>query len=550
MRDPIDLPPELFTEIITLALQRPPPADTNTQNHDIAREYDFNSGTNIPHLSQLTLINRQWHDLLLPTLYARYTHNGARHSYTSLWRFVRTVISNPRIAVLVRALSIGNWGFYPDVIAHDNGVIGDNVDFTEGEVEMMRRAFTRGDVLEAKVLDPESLAERDCRPLVALLLVCLSKVETVYLHLPEECSVLRCVFEELLRRQDEGGELPCLRHLVHLHLLAEVPVYGPEKDVSLEWPEPALRLDNVWPCIYFSGLRTLALYNLETEGIASLLAKNQGRICQVESLSIVVKSTPTRSSADVLALVNLPQSLTSFSIYWDHNIRNHITRQRDPAPVILVTELWDALQKHRESLEELAVLYKVHQNDEPLPGHFGSLQAFPRLKRLDTQLNILLDGMTPDRFAPFRLKDTIPENLDTLVLHPGWVDEIDLDFPDTEFQALVSERRRPLKCLVIDDYLAVPYYTKAKITDEGGVHVGIEPNGPEPYPGLWELCKQAGTQLHVAVGCIDTCFEGPCEFHQGGACQWLWRKTWNIRVDGIQRNRDSVERLRKKKWTR
>lgn len=479
-------------------------------------------------------------------------HNGAHHSYKSLWRFVRTVLSNPRIARLVRVVSIGNFGFYPDVLAHDKRVRRDNVKFTKGEVEMMSRVlksvFTSGDVLETKVLDPGVLRERDCRPLVALLLVCLSNIETVYLHLPEHFSVLRSVFEEILQCQDKDGERPCLRNLTNLYLLAEVPVH-PDGYVTRELPEPPLRLDDVWPCLYFSGLRMLALYGLETEGIASLLAQNNNWTCQIKELRIVVQATLTRSSTDLLALVNLPQSLTSFSIYWDHDMHNPITHQKEPAPIILVTEIWDALQKYRESLEELAVFYRVYQTDEPPPGHFGSLQAFPRLKRLDTLLNILLDGMTPERFAPFRLKDTIPENLDTLVVHPGWVDEEDLSFPDTEFQALVSERNRPLKRLVIDDYLALLFYSKAKATDEGR-EVAFEVNGPEPYPGLWEVCKKAGTQLHVTLGCIHTESKRPCEFNQGGACPWLWRKTWHIQGDGLQRCREGVERLREKKKRR
>ncbi|OJJ05160.1 hypothetical protein ASPVEDRAFT_834435 [Aspergillus versicolor CBS 583.65] len=549
MPDPSTLPLELFTEVTTLALQ--PPIDTANQAENTEREYDFHAGINIPHLAQLTLVNRQWHSLLLPTLYARYMHNGARHSYTSLWRFVRTAISNPQIAQLVRAVSIGNFGFYPGVAAHDELVRGDNVEFTQKEVELMscalRSVFTSGDVLEAKVLDPGPLVERDSRPLVVLLLVCLSNLDTVYLHLPEHFSVLRSVFEEILRCQDEDGELPCLRNLTSLYLLGEAPVYGPGRDVSLDWPEPALRMHDIWPCLYFTGLRKLALYGLETQGIASLLAKSNGRTCRIKELRVVVLATTTRSSTDLLALVNLPQSLASFSLYWDHNIRNPITRQKEEeAPVILVTDIWDALQKYRESLEELAITYKVHQDDEPPPGHFGSLREFPRLKRLDTQLSILLDGMTPERFAPFRLKDTIPENLDTLVIHPGWVDEVDMYFPNTEFQAVVAERRRPLKRLVIDDYLAVPFYNKAKTIDAGRVYVGMEPNGPESYPGLWELCKKAGTQLDVEVGCVNICIEDFCEFHQGGACLWLWRKTWNICRDGFHRNKEGVERLREK----
>lgn len=554
MPDPTTLPPELFTQVLSSAVQPHPPTDPNpntVRNREIEREYDFHSGTNLAQLSQLILVNRRWRDLCLPTLYAKYSHNGARHSYTSLWRFLRSIMRNPKIAAMVRGASIGNWGFYPDVLAEDDGVRGDNVQFSEGDVEMMRRAIRavfnpRGkdwkivDALEARILDPQALSERDCRPLVVLLLMSLPNVETVYLHLPEGGSVLRCVLEEALHCQDKSGELPFLRHLAHLHLLAEVPVYGFEAGPSFWMSDPALRLDDIWPCVYFSGLRTLALYDLETEGIAAFLAKSSDRICRVENLRVVVKPTATRSSAGVQALINLPQSLAQFSICWDHNLRSG-----EPAPEISVVEVWDALQKHRESLEQLAVFYNVHELDEPTPGHFGSLQIFPRMKRLDTQLNILLDGMTTERLAPFRLKDTIPESLDSLFLHPGWVYETSPNFLTTELQAMVAERRRPLKLLALGDILAAPYYNQIKHSEKTSDFERMGAAGSEPYPGLWTLCKQAGTQLHVTSSCVRTYVPGPCEFHKGGACQWLWRKTWNIRADGIQRNRTSVERLPK-----
>ncbi|KAI9371093.1 hypothetical protein BJX61DRAFT_548542 [Aspergillus egyptiacus] len=553
MPDPTSLPPELFTQIVSSAVQAHSPTDSDpntARNREIELDYDFHCGTNLAQLAQWTLVNRRWHDLCLPILYAKFSHNGARHSYTSLWRFLRSIMCNPSLAGMAREVSIGNSGFYPDVVAEDDGVRGDNVRFSQADVHLMRRAIRavfnprgrRDDgELEARILDPRALAERECRPLVVLLLISLPNVETAYLHLPEGCAALRHVLEEAVRCQDESGQLPCLRKLAHLYLLAEVPVYGFEAGPSCWMSDPVLRLDDIWPCVYFSGLRTLALYDLETEGISAFLAENSdGRVCRVEDLRVVVKSTPARSSADVQALVNLPQSLVRFSICWDHNLRNG-----QPAPEISVVEVWDALQKHRESLEQLAVFYNVHQLDEPTPGHFGFMQAFPRLNRLDTQLSILLDGMTTERLAPFRLKDTIPESLDSLLLHPSWVYETCPDFQTTELQAMVAERRRPLKLLALGDILAAPYYNQFKHAEKTGDLESILAAGAEPYPGLWTLCKQAGTQLHVASSCARTCLPGPCEFHKGGACQWLWRKTWNIRVDGIQRNRASLERLPK-----
>jgi hypothetical protein len=74
----------------------------------MAREYNFHSGTNLAQLSQLTLVNRRWRDLCLPTLYAKYSHNGARHSYTLLWQFLRSIMRNPRIAAMAQEVSIRN----------------------------------------------------------------------------------------------------------------------------------------------------------------------------------------------------------------------------------------------------------------------------------------------------------------------------------------------------------------------------------------------------------------------------------------------------------
>jgi hypothetical protein len=79
----------------------------------------------------------------------------------------------------------------------------------------------------------------------------------------------------------------------------EVLVYGFKAGPLFWMSDPALRLDNIWPCVYFSRLRTLALYDLETEGITTILIKNSGRICQVENLRVMVKPTLTRSFTNI-----------------------------------------------------------------------------------------------------------------------------------------------------------------------------------------------------------------------------------------------------------
>jgi hypothetical protein len=83
------------------------------------------------------------------------------------------------------------------------------VQFSEGDVEMMWRAiravfnpwgrdWKMVDALEARILNPRALSERDYQLLVVLLLMSLPNVEMVYLHLPEGRLVLRCVLKEAL----------------------------------------------------------------------------------------------------------------------------------------------------------------------------------------------------------------------------------------------------------------------------------------------------------------------------------------------------------------
>ncbi|KAL4999313.1 hypothetical protein BDV10DRAFT_57289 [Aspergillus recurvatus] len=56
---------------------------------------------------------------------------------------------------------------------------------------------------------------------------------------------------------------------------------------------------------------------------------------------------------------------------------------------------FDMLQKATvKSLEYLEAFYDVSYDDDTIPDHFGPLRSLARPKRLDTQLEILLDAKT------------------------------------------------------------------------------------------------------------------------------------------------------------
>ncbi|KAL2846151.1 hypothetical protein BJY01DRAFT_263366 [Aspergillus pseudoustus] len=538
MPDPADLPIELFGQILDAALRLP--AYTDYQ-----RSCDFNVGTDVQQFSRLLTVSRSWHNPAAPRLYSRWTYNGARTSCRSLWRFLRTVLVRPRLSESVQALNIGKWGFYPDLLQYDLAAAEDNVQFTSEDIGLMRGALQSAlcgspnhEVLEAKIIDPEMLANRDCRPLVLLLLMVLPNLSTLYLHLPE-VPLVTSVLEEVLRCHTRGSPLPCLANLTQVQLLAEASPQGPDTPFSPQASHPVLTLGDFWPFLWFPVLRTLALYNVDPSGAASVLKSQSqsGRRCQVKDLRLVIRASSTPTGSDVQALLASPESLTRFSFYWSD-------------PTISAMELWNVVQKHQATLEHLDVFYDASNPDDHPGGHFGSLQEFSRLRRLGAQTGILLGRANDEHLAIDRLKQTVPQRLDTLVLDLGWASEGSPTSLATGIPSIVAERRWPLKVFALNDRdasgIRFHYYDlmrKAELPQEQ-FDTELEEPGPEPYPGLWSLCKEAGTELSVWSGCVDPVWgHKTCHYHRGGSCTWLWHKTWNIRADGVMRSRMFVDKV-------
>ena len=77
MPDLTDLPVELIDEILSLAF--------------ISKDAWNDGLVDINGLSRLLLVNRKHHQAFLHRVYPQWTYNGALHSYSSLWKFLRTV---------------------------------------------------------------------------------------------------------------------------------------------------------------------------------------------------------------------------------------------------------------------------------------------------------------------------------------------------------------------------------------------------------------------------------------------------------------------------
>ncbi|KAL2846175.1 hypothetical protein BJY01DRAFT_247348 [Aspergillus pseudoustus] len=539
MPDPAKLPPELFEQILATALR-------DRVYNDAEHSRGFNVGTDIRQSSQLMTVSRAWYKIIAARLYSQWSYNGARNSHQYLWRFVRTILSRPRLAEHVRALNVGNWGFYPDVLKADPAAVDNFVTFSNEDVSLMRtriRSALHGspniNALEAKILDVEALANRDCRPLVILLLICLPNLSTLYMHLPKT-DLVGLVFEEILRCDENKTPLPCLHHLTYLYLLAEVPAAAPDAPWLPMVSRPVLTLRDFWPCLWFPSLRTLAVYDLDPEGAASLLERRRrsGKTCRLEELRLVVSAGLASTGSDIGALLSLTLSLTRLSLNWD---------QAD----FSLPDLWNALQIHRDTLEDLDIYYNASNVSDRPPAPFGSLQEFSQLKHLDIQTYVLY-GMANEWLSSRHITEALPESIDTLVLNLDWANKKTPDslasFVATEVTSLMAQRRRPLKLLGLKDgdteeSRGAFYYWKHRAAQTGNQE-NLEGAGPEPYPGIWAACTATNTQLRIGGRlCLDPDFVTNCHYHRGGACKILWRKTWDMRTDGLERSRMFVDRL-------
>jgi hypothetical protein len=145
MRNPADLPPELFTLVLDDVL-----AEEST----------------VTQACHLLLIDHKWQRILLPRIYTKWTYDGAQHSFHSLWKFWLTVNRNPDISGSVETLVIGNWGF------NEYETLGHDFDYTleTSDLDLMRAKIYTIGLQDHEETILKDLARGDRRPIMALLL--------------------------------------------------------------------------------------------------------------------------------------------------------------------------------------------------------------------------------------------------------------------------------------------------------------------------------------------------------------------------------------------
>jgi hypothetical protein len=191
--------------------------------------------------------------------------------------------------------------------------------FSTQDRELVSKAINLAGIehMEENILAKVSTrSARDHRPLVALLLACLPNVSTIYAHVPESDPYLHAVLLAATKK-------PLFAKLESIYIPAEVPVFELDAPLFRSSSDyyPALKLDVLWPVLYLPNLNSMYLYNLDTEGLSDLLRNVRGsRVCNIKDFSIATHKESKALVEDVHALLTLPSTLRSVSLYW-HNYK-------------------------------------------------------------------------------------------------------------------------------------------------------------------------------------------------------------------------------------
>ena len=429
---------------------------------------------------------------MLDRIYHEWAYNGARYSFITLWKFVRTVRTNAHIAALVRTLNIGNWGFYPRVSQPQN-----QLQLLPDEIKLIRNAIHDAglDDLEKSIF--ESLSRRDRRPLIVILLASVPNLSTLYAHVPPSDPTLGTFMTRTFEFQNPDRPLRYLSKLKALYLFHEVPALETETspDEDDEDAGSYLKLDYLWPAFYLPTLRTLSLFGLNSDKAAEYLGYHAA-VSHVEDLYLIGDSSSVFTSLDTQALLTQTEGLKSLSLYLRESIHG---------PKVSNADIWDYLQKHKDSLQTIDI-YRDAMVPGGKNGCFGPFRELSSLMSLGVQAETLLG-----RGALFRLQEALPPTIQYLTLYdsPGMGYVAVPDLPE-QIQELLEGQFPSLRSITLE---------LEAVTYDDGILM-------EPYQQLKEVCAGKGIILLLENG---------DQLPKGGSGTEFWSKTFYMREDGVQR---------------
>ncbi|KAL2820396.1 hypothetical protein BJX63DRAFT_428224 [Aspergillus granulosus] len=490
MRGLSDLPVELLDEVLSSALVEP---------------------NNSRQLCHFALVNRAWHSRTTAQVYGSWVYNGTRHSFRRLWLFLRTILSDRYLSCLLRRVHIGNWGVNPYVLLDQEA---DGYALDEDDISLVRRAVNQATLTHIEPDIISAIRQGDRRPLMALLLASVPNLMVIRAHVPLHDPYLAAVLQQALDCQKRDIPGP-LRQLCELYAFAEVsiPAKAAMEDIS-DIPGAPLRLNDIWPVFFLRPMRKVHLYDLDTDGIAALIEKNQNhQTSYINNLLLRIIDESACQPADIKALIGLPHTLLNFSLF----INDQISHLWNVTSKVSNLDIWDALYKHRKNIQYLDIFRKGIQANHPL-GHLKSLQAFTQLRELRSHFLVLTRVGYCDipNNTNLLLKDTLPRSLEAFRLYESYYGFHALPAIPKQIQELVMEGLHPvLKSITLEDKVLAHSVWENGHASKPLLQSRIR---FEPKDACWGMIAQPGCQISRAGGCVGS-----------------WGDMYEMRVDGNRR---------------
>ncbi|KAI7977961.1 hypothetical protein EIK77_009501 [Talaromyces pinophilus] len=382
MPDPMQLPHELRLMILNHAADQ-----------EDSHEYEWAKyQTKRRALSNLSLVSKSWHAILIRQIYSTWEYDCDFNSISSLWKFLRTILSNSQIADTVREIRYSSYSlgtdlaFYAERPPRPPFSLQDDRDMIRNAICTAGLAHIKPDVINA-------INNADPRPLLALLLANLQNLQILRARIPHTDMFLAGVFREAVRRQPPNPLLN-LRE-VYLECI-------PWRCYECKYPQ-YIHVSLLWPIFQLPAIQRVSVSDFKPHEGASRAeyAEDFGDIFEastVTDLNLVLNAYFARCLAtpDSLILLSLPKRLTRLSIF----LKGSGFRDLKISNV----DIWNAIRPHEESIEYLSVdRWECGEEDDT---RFGSLRGFERLKHLYIQPRLLSDTDS--------LGDTLPPNCQSL----------------------------------------------------------------------------------------------------------------------------------------
>lgn len=332
-------------------------------------------------LSNLSLVSKSWHAILIRQIYSTWEYDCDFDSISSLWKFLRTILSNSQIADTV--LKIQYSSFRLGNVQNSKAT----PTLSQDDRDMIRNAICTAGLAHIKPDVINAINNADPRPLLALLLANLKNLQILRARLPHTDMFLAGVFRAAVRRQPPN---PLLN-------LREVCLECiPWKCYECRYPQ-YIHVNLLWPIFQLPAVQRLSVSDFKPHEGASRAeyAEEFGDIFEastVTDLNLVLNADSDRCLAtpDSLILLSLPKRLTRLSIYLK-GPGYRVFR-------ICNVDIWKAIRSHGESIEYLSVDRYEHGVEDDT--RFGSLQGFKRLKHLYIQPKLLSDKDSLDDTLP------------------------------------------------------------------------------------------------------------------------------------------------------